>query len=248
MLSDPLTLAYIAVSFFLAGAVKGAVGMGLPTMSLGLMTLMLEPRMAITLVLIPMMTTNAWQVYRAGEIPRALRHYAPFALSLIVFVGLSVWLTFGAPERLLMGIMGVAILVFVAVNASKWAPQIPAHRDRAAQIIAGIAAGIMGGITSVWAPPMAIYLAARRTPKEEFVRASGLLIFIGSLPLAVGYIRQGYMTPQLAVIGTALLIPAMLGFALGERARHSLSEQAFRRALLVAFAAMALNLLRRAVF
>jgi hypothetical protein len=248
VLNDPLTLAFIAASFFLAGAVKGAVGMGLPTMSLGLMTLMLEPRMAITLVLIPMMTTNAWQVFRAREIPRALRHYAPFALSMMICVGLSVWLTYGAPERLLMGIMGVAILVFVGVNASKWAPHIPDHRDRGAQIIAGAFAGIMGGITSVWAPSMAIYLAARGTKKDEFVRATGLLILLGSLPLAVGYIRQGYLTPQLALIGTALLIPAMLGFTLGEHARKRLSEQAFRRALLVAFAVMGLNLLRRAVF
>lgn len=248
MLNDPLTLAFIAASFFLAGAVKGAVGMGLPTMSLGLMTLLIEPRMAITLVLIPMMATNAWQVYRAGETLAALKRYAVFATSLMICVALSVWLTFGAPEQLLMGIMGVAILVFVAVNASKWAPHIPAHRDRAAQIIAGTAAGIMGGITSVWAPPMAIYLAARRTPKEEFVRATGLLILLGSLPLAIGYIRQGYMTLELAIIGTALLIPAMLGFAVGEAARKRLSEQAFRRALLVAFAVMGLNLLRRAVF
>jgi hypothetical protein len=49
----------------------------------------------------------------------------------------------------------------------------------------------------------------------------GLLILLGTLPLAAGYIHQGDMAPQLALISTALL---------------------------VALAVMRLNLLRRAMF
>ena len=245
-MSDPTTLVLLAAIFLLAGTVKGAVGLGLPTTALALMTLTLAPRTAIALILVPMVLSNAWQVYRSGDGLGAFHRYLPFTLTLMLGVGITVHLAAEAPDRALYAMLGIAILTFVAVNATPWAPHVPDRLDRPAQIIAGSIAGIIGGITSVWAPPMALYLAARQTPKDEFVRASGLLIFFGSLPLAWGYIAQGYMTWTTTVTSTALLIPTIAGFALGERLRGHLSEKGFRTFLMVVFALMGLNLLRRA--
>ncbi|MCG6904406.1 MAG: sulfite exporter TauE/SafE family protein [Rhodobacter sp.] len=246
-MSDPLILGLIAISFLLAGAIKGAVGMGLPTAAMGLMTLVLDPRTAISLILMPMLLSNAWQVYRSGQIPRAFRTYLPFAAALMIGVAVTVSLSRNAPDRVLMALLGGAILIFVAVNASRWAPRIPDHRDHAAQMFTGAFAGIMGGVTSVWAPPMAVYLAARGVAKDEFVRASGLLIFLGSLPLAIGYLGQGFLDRQLGLMSLAMLVPTFAGFAFGESLRHRLSETGFKRFLLIVFALMGLNLIRRAV-
>ncbi|MDU8944025.1 sulfite exporter TauE/SafE family protein [Ovoidimarina sediminis] len=235
-------------AFLIAGTVKGAVGIGLPTTAIGLMTLAIDPRTAIALILVPMIVSNAWQVYRSGEILTAARRYLPFAAALMAGVWVTVSLTANAPDRVLFGVLGVAILIFVAVNATRFAPRIPDAFDRPAQIGFGIVAGVMGGLTSVWAPPMAVYLAARRVPKDEFVRASGLLIFLGSLPLAFGYLREGFVTTPLLLLSLGLLVPTILGFTLGEALRTRLSEEAFRRVLLGVFFLMGLNLVRRAVF
>lgn len=237
-----------AIAFLAAGTVKGAVGLGLPTTALGIMTLSIDPRAAIALIMVPMITSNAWQAYRSGEVLRALRTYLPFALTLAFFVGLTVMLTREAPDRLLFAMLGGAILIFVAVNITRWAPYVPNRYDKAAQVVAGVISGLMGGMTSVWAPPMAVYLASRGVNKAEFVRATGVMIFIGSLPLAAGYVAQGYLTLQTGVISVALLAPTFAGFALGEAIRHRLSEKAFRRMLLFVFFLMGLNLLRRALF
>jgi len=245
---DHLTLyAYLAAAFLIAGTVKGMVGIGLPTTALALMTLTLDARLAIALILIPMLLTNAWQVHRAGHTLRTARRYLPFAITLVTGVAITLTLTRNVPDRVLLGLLGLSILFFVAVNASKWAPSIPARRDRAAQLVAGAIAGAMGGLTSVWGPPMAIYLAARQVGKDEFVRATGLLIFFGSLPLVIGYLRQGYLTAPLAATSLVLLIPTFAGFALGERLRHRMSEKAFKTILLGVFAVMGLNLIRRAL-
>lgn len=241
-------LIYIALCFLIAGSIKGAVGMGLPTASIALMTLAIDPRRAIAILLIPMAVTNAWQVYRMGEIGPAFRRYLPFILTLMTGVWLSVTLSAGAPDRLLFALLGLALLMFVGVSASRVTLSIPDRHDRTAQIGTGSIAGLIGGVTSVWAPPMAIYLAARHVTKDEFVRASGLLIFLGSLPLIAGYVRQGILTAEATLLSTAMLIPAMAGFALGEAARHHLSETGFRKLLLVVFAIMGLNLLRKAAF
>ncbi|MCP3970073.1 MAG: TSUP family transporter [Rhodobacteraceae bacterium] len=246
-MTDPAILALVALAFLIAGTVKGAAGMGLPTTAVSLMTLALDPRTAIALVLVPMIASNAWQVWRSGEILRACRTHLPFALTLMLGVAVTLMLSGDASDRVLLATLGAALLIFVAVNLARWAPHVPVWADRPAQVFAGLLAGGMGGLTAVWAPPLAIYLAARRVGKDEFIRASGLLILLGSLPLALGYLGQGFLTGGTLAMSLLLLGPTFVGFAIGERIRRGLSETGFARTLMVIFALMGLNLLRRAL-
>jgi uncharacterized membrane protein YfcA len=228
--------------------VKGTVGLGLPTTALGLMTLFLDPRMAITIMIFPLVLSNAWQMYRSGRIISTARRYMPMAICLALFVWISVNMTINIADWILMAALGVSILLFVAVNASNIAPTIPDRNDTWAQCIAGIIGGIMGGLTSVWAPPLVIYLAARQTSKDDFVRATGLIFSVGSIPLAAGYFRAGLMTSEMVTTSTLVLIPTFAGFWIGERLRYKMSEQAFKKIVLIVFFLMGLNLLRRAFF
>ncbi|MDJ0630012.1 MAG: sulfite exporter TauE/SafE family protein [Rhodobacter sp.] len=244
---DPIWLILICLVFTAAGFVKGIAGVGLPATALGLMAFFEEPRVAIALVLFPMLLTNAWQVYRSGDVVGASRRYAPFAAALVVGVIVTVVLTANAPDRLLLAMLGVAVLIYVLAEWSNKVPPIGPRHDRAAQIATGGIAGFLGGLTAVWAPPMAVYLAARRVGKDEFVRASGLLIFLGSVPLAFGYLMLGHANLSLVAVSVFLLLPSLAGFSLGESIRHRLSEHNFRKFLLWVFVLLGLNLIRRAV-
>ena len=245
MTTDPQFVLALGLIFLVSGTIKGAVGMGLPTMAMGLMTFMIGPRSAIALVLVPMLVSNAWQVYRSGQVLAAARRYWCLGVTLMLGVGLTVTLTGDAPDNVLLVCLGAVMLIFVAVSATRWSPLISDRAVAPAQIAAGAVAGLMGGLTSVWAPPLAVYLAARNVAKDEFVRASGLLIFLGSLPLALGLIRQGVLTGQVTVLSTALLLPTIAGFTIGEYIRGRLSDKGFRRFLWVFFGLMGLNLIRR---
>jgi len=46
---------------------------------------------------------------------------------------------------------------------------IPPAHERWAGAMAGLCAGVIGGATSMFAPPLVIYLVALRLPKETFV-------------------------------------------------------------------------------
>jgi len=167
---------------------------------------------------------------------------------MVIVLWLTVMISASVDDQILLAFLGISILCFVAFNITKIAPQIPSKHDRLAQVIAGSFAGIFGGFTSVWAPPLAIYLTARDVKKQEFVRASGLIFFLGSVPLVLGYVRQGYLTADLSMISALMLIPTFAGFWIGERLRGKMSEQSFRKLILFVFFLMGLNLLRRAVF
>ncbi len=83
--------------------------------------------------------------------------------------------------------------------------------------------------------------------REEFVRATGLLITLGSVPLLYSYVVQGLFTGPLALTSAAMIAPALAGFAIGEALRKRLSPEKFRMVLMLLFLVMGANLLRRAL-
>ncbi|GFE64859.1 sulfite exporter TauE/SafE family protein [Litoreibacter roseus] len=235
-------------AFLLAGLVKGVAGMGLPTAAIGLMTLMLDPRTAISLIFFPMIGSNAWQIYRSGELIRTVKTYRIFAIALFFAVIVTSILTRSAGDQTLLAALGGVILLFVAVSWWGWVPRLPDRYDSAAQLGFGLFGGVIGGMTVGWAAPLAIYLTTRGVDKDEFVRATGFLIFVGSLPLCAAYVQLGFLTGPLAGISIAMLVPTLIGFSLGEVLRGKMSVTVFRNTILLVFTALALNLLRRAFF
>lgn len=242
------TLLVATGAFLVAGSIKGLSGIGLPTAAIALMTLFLDPRTAIALVLFPMVGSNAWQLYRGGHLIRTMRGYAPMAVVLFLGVGFTAFATQNVPDRGLLAALGIVILIFVAVSWKGLVPALPIHHDRSAQIIFGIFAGVIGGMTAGWGAPLAMYLSTKRVDKDEFVRASGFLIFVGSLPLCYAYIKIGFMTGPLASLSAAMLVPTLIGFSLGEVLRRRLSGDGFRNATLILFVFLGLNLIRRAIW
>jgi len=50
---QPFPLIVATVTFLLAGFVKGVIGLGLPTVSMGLLTLVMAPAKAASLLIVP---------------------------------------------------------------------------------------------------------------------------------------------------------------------------------------------------
>lgn len=235
------------LALLIAGVIKGMIGLGLPTTALAIMTLSTNPRQAIAYILIPMIASNAWQIFRSGEIKQALKRYAPFIVAMVVSVWVTVNLSIGVSDQFLLGALGSCVVLFSIISSTAWAPYIPERFVAQAQIIFGAIAGIMGGLTSVWAPPMAMYLSARGVEKTEFVRASGLLIFFGSLPLGAGFFTQRLMLPNEVAISAILLVPTFLGYTIGEMMRNHIDQRAFKKIFLGFFLIIGLNMIRQAL-
>jgi hypothetical protein len=60
---SPFTLAvFIAAVFLLAGGIKGMLGLGLPTVAMGLLSVAMTPAEAARILVIPALVPNIWQV------------------------------------------------------------------------------------------------------------------------------------------------------------------------------------------
>ena len=75
---DPTILAIVLATFVLAGTVKGVIGLGLPTVSLALLTVALDLPSAMALLLLPSFITNVWQAAVGGHGREIIKRLWPF--------------------------------------------------------------------------------------------------------------------------------------------------------------------------
>ena len=71
-------------ALLLAGFVKGFIGMGLPTIATGLLTLVMAPGQAAGLLVVPNFSTNAWQALAGSKLRALVRRFWPMLLGICV--------------------------------------------------------------------------------------------------------------------------------------------------------------------
>ncbi len=241
-------LVIAAVVYLCAGMIKGTVGIGLPTFSISLLSTIADPRWAMAVVLLPIFATNLWQFYRAQAPKNIVVKYWPFVLMLIGFNYVVSLLGFTVDTDKILLALGVVVIIFSVSNLMHRPPPLPKKWDKSAQLFAGLLAGIMGGLTSIWGPPMAMYLLAKRIEKEEFVLITGAILTAGSLPLMLSYAQSGLLTSTTLVSSAVLLAPALLGMWFGEKLRRRINTERFEKLLLIVFLLLGMNLIRRAIY
>ena len=240
--------ALVALVFLMAGMIKGLVGIGLPTASLAMLTLMLPPKTAMALVIIPLLVTNLHQIARSGRVLEVASRFLPLVLTMVPFIWLSTNFLPRMNNDMILGAIGLVLVLFAVTNMMASPPPIPARLDKWVQVPVGVVAGVLGGLTTIWSPPLFMHLISLRLEKDDFVRAAGFIIFVGGLPLAAGFWANGLLTGPSALLSALFCLPAIAGYWLGERVRSRVSQARFRKILLLVFFLMGLNLIRRAIF
>lgn len=244
-LSEAVSLAII---FTAGGVVKGMLGIGLPAFLIGLLTFQYEPRFAMAMILLVILFSNMRQAMVGGPIwPIVLRHKY---FCLCACVGIFWVAYFGAavPTPPLQICVGVAMVIFAFTSLLGAIPPMQARFETGGQMLAGLFSGVLGGLTAIWGPPLALYLMSLRLDKNVLIQTMGVMFAAQAVFLTLGFVVTGELTAQIASVGAILLIPTFVGMYLGERFRHRLNTQQFSRLFLVGFILLGLNLIRRGVF
>ncbi len=233
MIFDPAMLAVVVLTFFLAGAVKGVIGLGLPTVSLGLLTAVLDLPSAMALLIIPSLMTNLWQASVGGNGLRIFKRTWLFLIlaTCAVLIGaaaLSRW-----DIALLSMLLGGLLIAYAALGLSGTRILIPARHEVWAGPLFGVINGILTGMTGSFVVPGVMYLQSIGLTRDQLVQAMGMLFTASTLALALALQRNNLLTTDLAMMSVIALIPAILGMVIGQRIRHLLSEDRFRQVFFI---------------
>lgn len=230
---EPFTILAIAGIFALAGAVKGVIGLGLPTVSLALLTTLLDLPLAMVLLLVPSFVTNFWQAGTGGNAKVILLRLWPF---LVMATG-TVWLGATALTRvdldLLSALLGGLLVVYSAVSLAGLRFTIAVRQEAWAGPLLGAANGILTGMTGSFVVPGVLFLQAIGLSRDMLIQAMGMLFTVSTLALALALQGNNFLTMELGAVSAAALLPAIGGMMFGQKIRQKLSEQLFRRVFFV---------------
>jgi len=238
---DALETAQLVVIFLFAAVVKGFLGIGLPAASMAFLTLIMPPTEAIPLLWLSILATNSLQFAHASDKSAIAREYWLFAAAIMVSIFVASMFIADYPTALLTGAIGVAMVIF-SLNLLLGI-KLSFGPGRGWHLGFGILAGVLGGISSIWSPIVAMYLVARDVSKEKFIGVTGFLFLAGVLPLGAGQVVAGIMTVPVLIKSALALCVVLVGFRIGEVLRDRVSQRLFRKAVLIAFFLMGCRLI-----
>ena len=244
---EPAALAAAAAIFLLAGTVKGVIGLGLPTVSLGLLVLVTDLPGAMALMLAPSFVTNVWQGCVGGNLGRLLKRLWPFLLPATLLVGLGGLAITAVDPSILSALLGLLLAAYAASGLLGLHMSISPARDRWAGPLFGGVNGILTGLTGSFAVPGVMYLQSIGLPRDCLVQAMGILFTLSTAALAVSLGGHGLLEQDLGLVSVAGVVPALLGMVIGRRVRRRFSETAFRRLFFWALLALGAYIAVRAL-
>lgn len=239
----PALTLLVVITFLLAGAVKGVIGLGLPTIAMGLLGLAMPPAQAAALLIVPSTLTNLWQLAAGGHLPALLRRLGPM-LTMIFFGTLlgSAWLGINSGPWAVHA-LGAALVIYALYGLAGPALRVAPEREGWLGPICGMVTGVVTAATGVFVMPAVPYLQSLGLSRDEMIQALGLSFTVSTLALAVGLAGQDALGGEALGASLLMLAPALLGMLAGQWLRQRISAALFKRCFFIGLAALGGHLL-----
>lgn len=227
-------LAFVIAVFAIAGMIKGTIGLGLPAVSMGLLSLMISPFQAATLLIIPSMVTNIWQLFAEGHVLKLIRRFWTLLLGIVVGSVWSVFPGLGHGEFQSEALLGGMLALYGLYGLfAKSMPNLAPHEKWLSPIV-GYLGGALTVATGVVVIPVVPYLQSLHLKRDDLVQSLGLAFTVSTLCLAAYlYFNPVENVPIDYALSLIALIPALIGMWLGTKIRYRISEQKFRKVFFV---------------
>ncbi len=238
---DPFLL-IIAAVFAFAGFIKGVIGLGLPTVSIGLLAVAMPPAQAVAIVIVPAIVTNIWQTFAGSYLRDILRRLWPLLLGTVIGIRLGAGLMTGPYARYGALVLGVLLVAYGILGLSKRSFHVAPNREKWIGGPVGLITGVISAATGVQVIPSMPYLQAIGMEKDELVQALGVFFTTATLAPAVNLTDAGLLSTATALPGLIALAAAFAGMFGGQAVRTRMHPDTFRRWFLIALMGLGLYL------
>lgn len=229
MWPDPWVMAVAVPAVLFTGISKGGFGSGAAFAAAPILALVIDPRMAVGLMLPLLMLIDLFTVKSFWG-----RWHGPSARALILGalpgIGLGMWLFRVADADTFRLLIGAIALLFVAYQVARGRGWLRLA-DRPFNPLGGAVAGAVAGFTSfvshAGGPPVAVFLLAQGMGKTAYQATSVIVFWAINALKFVPYAVLGIFTAETLALDLWLAPVALAGAWLGVRAHHVVPERPF---------------------
>jgi len=226
-------LILIAAAFLLAGFVKGAIGLGLPTVAMGLLAVTMPPSQALAIVIVPAVVTNIWQTFVGPHLRDIVRRLWPLMVGTVIGIWLNGGMLTGPYARYGAIVLGALLVIYAIIGLSKFSFHVAPRNEKWIGGIVGLVTGVISAATGVQVIPSMPFMQAIGMEKDELVQALGVFFTVATLALAFNLTSAGLLSAATALPGAVAMAASFAGMLIGQAVRSRLEPEAFRRWFLI---------------
>ena len=145
-----LNFLLILITFFVAGFVKGVAGMGLPTIAMGILSIIMSPLSAASLLIIPSFVTNVWQLFTGPKFLDLIKRFWVMMVGIIIGTLAGSWLLTSINTPYSSVGLGLALIIYSVHGLFGKAYSIPTRLESKLSPIIGITTGLLNGATGIF--------------------------------------------------------------------------------------------------
>ena len=235
-------LIFIAFAFLLAGFVKGTLGLGLPTVAMGLLATTMPPGQAIAIVIVPAIVTNIWQTFVGPYLRDIIKRLWPLMLGTVVGIWINAGLLTGPYAAYGTVVLGVLLVIYAIVGLSRFNFKVARRNEKWIGGIVGLVTGVISAATGVQVIPSMPFMEAIGMERDELVQALGVFFTTATVALAFNITAAGLLTAATALPGAVAMAGSFAGMFIGQALRSRMRPQIFRRWFLIAMIFLGLYL------
>jgi len=237
-----------AAAVLLAAFIKGAIGFGFPTIGTPLLSLVIDVKAAVVVLIVPNIVMDGLQFARRGAPLATVRRFAMLLVFGAVGTVLGTRLLVALSSRTATLILGGFVVAFVLLNLTGTTPRVPAGWEPWLSPVTGLLVGVVGGITNVPGTPLVMYFQALGMAKGEFVSSVAFTFVVYKLVQLAAVVYYGLLPWSLVSVSGLLTAVALAGFAVGLMVQDRLDPRAFNRAVLGFLGALGVWLVAKSVW
>jgi uncharacterized protein len=244
---EPL-LMFIAAAFLLAGFVKGVIGLGLPTVSMGLLAVAMPPSHALAIVIVPAIITNIWQTFAGHYLRDIIRRLWPLMAGTALGIRLNAGMLTGSYARYGTVFLGILLVIYAAIGLRKFVFSVAPRDEKWIGGIVGLITGAISAATGVQVIPSMPFMQAIGMEKDELVQALGVYFTVATIALAFNLTSEGLISAATALPGSIAMATSFAGMFIGQALRSRMQSDTFRRWFLIAMIFLGIYLAAAAIY
>ena len=246
-MSYDLTHILVGVTLLFASFVKGATGLGFPLIATPVVALLLDIRIAVTILILPNLLMDMTQILRGGFPDTVLRRFKSMAGFTVIGVFLGTLALVRTPLWILTFCLGIMVLVFVGSTMLRFEFTISPAAEKILSPIFGFIIGFLNGMTNAGGPTLAMYFYSLRLAKRDFIKSLATIFCITKVSQLVAVSTWNLFNWETITLSLQVLMLAFIGFLAGIKTQDHVNQKTFNRGLLVLMTIIGIVLITRSL-
>jgi hypothetical protein len=245
MEATPITQIGVVLALFVAGMVKGTIGIGMPIVGLPLLAACVGVRPAAVLLSIPLLLSNVPQALEGGRTREALGNVAPLLIGAMPGIAAGVLLLEVLPPRSLHIFVGSMLLVVIALLILAPKLTIPRSTSRSLDVAVGFTSGVIGSPVAMPSNLVFTYFIAQGLRGALFTKHASLFVMCSSGWMALAFMATSTFDALDLLVSAICILPVLAGMRIGQSLRDKTDAKLFKWLVLATVFGAAVDLIRR---